>query len=441
MDRARLTAMSAADKRAYLKQILLQRKPGARPPGPVSIIPRLTESPEFLELRERKRQVEAWGATDIYFRQTDGVSRNVVTIGDREMTNYSCYNYVGLSGDPNVAQAAKDAIDAFGTSASASRIASGEKPPHGELERAIAEFLGTEDAIAMVGGYSTNESVIGHVMGERDLILYDSLIHASIQRGSRLSGATVRAFPHNRWQALDAMLAEERHRYEKALVVIEGVYSMDGDIPDLPEFIRVKNERKTMLMVDEAHSLGVIGETGRGVGEYYRVDRRDVDLWMGTLSKALAACGGYIAGTGELIEYLRFTTPGFVYSVGLPPADAAAARMAVKILDEQPERVRRLQANGRRFLDAAQGKGWNTGSSKDSAVIPLILGDSAACIRLYHALFDHGVFVIPVVYPAVAENAARLRFFINSTHSNEELDRTVDAVESCRRPSPVGRQP
>ena len=196
-----------------------------------------------------------------------------------------------------IAEAAKDAIDQFGTSISASRLVSGEKTIHRELEREIAEFHGVDDAICFVGGHATNESTIGHLFGPGDLIVHDSLAHNSIIQGSILSGARRRPFPHNDWQALDELLTEIRHEYRRVLIAIEGVYSMDGDFPDLPRFIEVKKKHKALLMIDEAHSLGTMGKTGRGIAEHFGVNPRDVDLWMGTLSKSIGSCGGYIAGS------------------------------------------------------------------------------------------------------------------------------------------------
>ena len=217
-----------------------------------------------------------------------------------------------------VSAAAKAAIDRYGTSVSASRLASGEKVIHGELESAIARFIGTEAAVTFVGGHATNESVIGHLVGPGDLVLQDALAHNSIVQGAILSGARRRPFTHNDWQAADRLLEQFRHEYRRVLLVIEGVYSMDGDFPDLPRFIEVKKRHKALLMIDEAHSIGVLGHHGRGIGEHFDVNRSDVDIWMGTMSKALGSCGGYIAGSRALVEFLKYTAPGFVFSVGLP---------------------------------------------------------------------------------------------------------------------------
>ena len=248
----------------------------------------------------------------------EGITNDRTVIDGRELINFASYNYVGTSGDPLVSAAAKAAIDRYGTSVSASRLASGEKVIHGELESAIARFIGTEAAVTFVGGHATNESVIGHLVGPGDLVLQDALAHNSIVEGAILSGARRRPFTHNDWQAADRLLEQFRHEYRRVLLVIEGVYSMDGDFPDLPRFIEVKKRHKALLMIDEAHSIGVLGHHGRGIGEHFDVNRSDVDIWMGTMSKALGSCGGYIAGSRALVEFLKYTAPGFVFSVGLP---------------------------------------------------------------------------------------------------------------------------
>ena len=208
------------------------------------------------------------------------------------------------------------------------------------------------------------------MVGPGDLILHDALSHNSILQGAILSGARRRPFPHNDWKAADELLSQFRHEYRRVLIVIEGVYSMDGDIPNLPKFIELKKRHKALLMIDEAHSMGTIGEHGRGIGEYYDINRNDVDLWMGTLSKSFGSCGGYIAGSKALVEYLRYTAPGFVYSVGLSPPNAAAALASIRLLLKEPQRVRQLKERSKLFLTLAKDHGMNTGMSKDSPVVP-----------------------------------------------------------------------
>jgi 8-amino-7-oxononanoate synthase len=384
--------------------------------------------PEYLRLRQNLDRLTSMGIENPFFTVHEGLTNDRTIIDGRELVNFCSYNYVGMSGDPVVVEAVKEAVERYGTSVSASRLVSGEKDLHRQLEGAICDFLGTRATICFVGGHATNESTIGHLLGPGDLVLHDALSHNSIVQGAILSGARRRPFPHNDYQAAESLLQRYRHEYRRVLMVVEGVYSMDGDIPDLPQFVEVKKRHKALLMIDEAHSAGTIGVTGRGIGQYHDVDRRDVDLWMGTLSKSFGSCGGYISGCPEVVEYLKYTAPGFVYSVGLSPPNTAAALASLRLLDAQPERVVRLQRRARLFLSEARQRGLNTGMSKDSPVVPLILGNSLHCLQLSRALFTRGINVQPIVHPAVEENAARLRFFLTCLHTETQIRQTVDVV-------------
>ncbi|MFO1062573.1 MAG: aminotransferase class I/II-fold pyridoxal phosphate-dependent enzyme [Pirellulales bacterium] len=389
---------------------------------------RFDQLPEYRKLKRTMAQFALTGVPNPYFTVHQGLTRDTTVIGGRELISFASYNYIGMSGDPEVTAAVVDAAKKYGTSVSASRLVSGEKDLHGKLEREIADWIGVDASVVMVGGHATNETTIGHLVGPGDLIVHDALSHNSIVQGAILSGARRRPFPHNDWQALESILAEVRASYRRILVVVEGVYSMDGDFPDLPKFIDVKKRYKSWLMVDEAHSMGTMGRTGRGISEHFGVNARDVDIWMGTLSKSLGSCGGYIAGCNELIEYLRYTAPGFVFSVGLSPPNAAASLASLKVLREHPERVAKLQANSKLFLSEAKKRGLNTGDSHDTAVVPVITGNSLHALLLSRRMFERGINVQPILYPAVEESAARLRFFINSTHSDKQI---LYAVESA----------
>jgi len=389
---------------------------------------RLERFPEYVKLRQSLDILDLSGIGNPYFTVHQGITNDRTKIGGRELINFSSYNYVGMSGDPVVIKAAQDAAARYGTSVSASRLVSGQKDLHVNLERAISKLLGTEDAIVFVGGHSTNETVIGHLLGPGDLILHDALAHNSIVQGAILSGARRRPFPHNDWRVADELLSQFRHEYRRVLIAIEGVYSMDGDIPDLPQFIEIRKRHKALLMVDEAHSMGVLGSRGRGIGEYFGVNRSDVDVWMGTLSKSFGSCGGYIAGQRALVEYLRYTAPGFVYSVGLSPPNAAAALASIELLIQEPQRVSRLREHAALFLALAKERELNTGMSKDSPVVPVILGNSMHSLQLSRALFARGVNVQPILYPAVEEKAARLRFFLTSLHTEEQIRYTIDTL-------------
>ena len=402
-------------------------------PPPAAEIPvdsyDIAEFPEVRALEQNFAMVREAGLENPYFSVHEGLTNDRTVIGGREMVSWATYNYLGMSGEPEVAAAAKAAIDRFGTSVSASRLVSGEKTIHQELEREIARTVGTEDVVTFVGGHATNETVIGHVVGPGDLVLHDSLAHNSLLQGAVLSGARRRPFPHNDFDAAEKLLAQMRGQYRRVLIVIEGIYSMDGDFSELPKFIALAKRHRALLMVDEAHSIGVMGPRGRGIGEHFGVNPADVDLWMGTLSKALGSCGGYIAGSKTLVRWLKYTVPGFVYSVGLPPAAAGASLGALRLLQRQPERVAKLHANARLFLQLAREAGLDTGPSGGSAIVPVILGNSMNSLRLSRALFARGISVQPILYPAVEERAARLRFFITSSHTPDQIRRTVAAMQ------------
>jgi 8-amino-7-oxononanoate synthase len=384
--------------------------------------------PEYRRLKQTMAQFEKTGLPNPYFSVHEGLTRDTTIVDGEQRISFASYNYLGMSGDPNVTAAVVEATKKYGTSVSASRLVSGEKDIHRELEREIADWVGVEDSIVLVGGHATNESVIGHVVGQQDLILHDSLSHNSIVQGAILSGSRRRPFPHNDYDALDAALKEQRKRNRRVLVIVEGVYSMDGDYPDLPKFVEICKKHQCWLMVDEAHSMGTMGATGRGIAEHFGIQPTDVDIWMGTLSKSFGSCGGYIAGKHALIEYLKYTTPGFVFSVGLSPPNTAAALAAIRTLKNDPARVERLKEASRLFLTEAKKRGLNTGNSKDTAVVPVITGNSLHALQLSRRMIEAGVNVQPILYPAVEESAARLRFFINSTHSNQQI---LFAVDKC----------
>ena len=384
--------------------------------------------PDYLQLRILNEEAEKLGVVNPFFRVHDGLAGTTTVIGGETFTNFSSYNYLGLAGHPEVNAAAKAAIDRYGTSASASRLVSGERPIHRELEHAIAVMHGVDDCVVFVSGHATNVSTIGHLFGPKDLILHDALIHNSVLVGSRLSGARRMSFPHNDWEVLDRLLTQCRLQYERVLIVVEGLYSMDGDVPDLPYFVEIKRRHRVFLMVDEAHSLGVLGRGGRGIQEHFGLSGGDVDIWMGTFSKSLASCGGYIAGERALVEHLKCSAPGFVYSVGMPPPAAAAALAALRLLHAEPQRPQALQARGKLFLEAARARGIDTGLSIGLSVIPAITHSSLKAARLSEALFRRKINVQPIVYPAVQERSARLRFFISSEHTEAQILTTVDAL-------------
>ncbi|MDR3065165.1 MAG: aminotransferase class I/II-fold pyridoxal phosphate-dependent enzyme [Comamonas sp.] len=405
---------------------------GARLAPRSSVDPALTRfdrHPGYEKMLVPKAVADRLGLDNPFFRIHEGMAGATSHIAGREFINFSSYNYLGLSGHPEVNQAAKDAIDHYGTSASASRLVAGERPIQRELEQALAAVYGVEDSIVFVSGHATNVSTIGYLFGPKDLVLHDSLIHNSVLQGIELSGAARRPFAHNDLTALDQILAESRGRFERVLIVVEGHYSMDGDIPDLPALIDIKRRHQAFLMVDEAHSLGVLGEGGKGLHEHYGVDGREVDIWMGTLSKTLAGCGGYIAGERALVEHLKYAAPGFVYSVGIAPALAAASLAALRVMQKEPERVQKLQHNTRFFLQQARAAGLDIGMSQGHSIIPLMTGSSIKAAKLSSQLFEHGINVQPILHPAVEEKAARLRFFLSSEHSQAQMEFSIQTIQ------------
>ncbi len=362
---------------------------------------------------------------DPFFRPQAGRAGSTTLIEGREVVNFASYDYLGLNHAPSVAAAAKQAIDQYGTSVSASRLVAGERPILRDLERSLADVYAAEDAVVFVSGHATNVGVISTLLRPEDLVLCDELCHASILVGAKLSGAARRTFRHNDLAALGQHLEDAAGAHERILIVVEGLYSMDGDVPDLARLVEIKRRHGAWLMIDEAHALGVLGATGRGLAEHAGVDPRDVDIWMGTLSKTLAGAGGYIAGSASLVELLKLGVSGFVYSVGLSPPVAGAALEALAIMAREPERTARLAHNGRFFLETARAAGLDTGLGGGHAICPVLVGDSLRAAKLSERLLASGLNVLPIIYPAVPMQSARLRFFITSEHSEAQISSAV----------------
>ncbi|MEM9410331.1 MAG: aminotransferase class I/II-fold pyridoxal phosphate-dependent enzyme, partial [Planctomycetota bacterium] len=389
---------------------------------------KLEKMPEYIRLKRTEEEIEATGIRNPFFSVHEGRIGDTTIIDGKELISFASYNYLGLSGNPEVNESAKEAIDHFGTSVSASRIVSGEKTIHKQLEFELAEFLGVEDVITFPGGHATNESVVGHLVGSGDLIIHDSFAHNSIIQGAELSGARRRPFNHNDWKHLDSILGQIRNDYRRVLIAVEGLYSMDGDYPELPKFVEIKNKYKAWLYVDEAHSIGTLGETGRGIAEVYQVDRNEVECWMGTLSKSFGSCGGFIGASKSLVRYLRYTTPGYVFAAGMPPANVGAALGALRLLKKEPMRVAQLRENSKLFLDLANSAGLDTGMSHNSPIIPIITRSSMKALKLSEALFEHGINAQPILYPAVPEDETRVRIFMTSLHTERQIRDSVDTI-------------
>ena len=396
---------------------------------PMQISQTFADLPHYRFILKHKEIGKVFDISDPFYRCHEARIGVTTQIAGRKYINFSSYDYLGLNQHPKVVEAANKAIENFGTSVSASRIVAGERPLHQKLERSLAAFYGVEAAVAFVSGHATNVSTIGTLMTPDDLILYDDLSHNSVLVGIKLSGATAFAFKHNHAQALEALLKQHRHLHKRALIVAEGVYSMDGDVADLPSLVALKERYGAWLMLDEAHALGVLGATGRGSAEHFGIDPSHIDIWMGTLSKALASCGGYIAGNLELIDVLKYQAPGLVYSVGLSPPLTAAAVASLEILKAEPERVERVQRNGKLFLSLARAAGMDTSTSEGYAVVSVIVGDLVNAGRMADRLLARGLNVLPIIYPAVPIKAARLRFFLTSEHTPAQIR---DAVQTMR---------
>ncbi|WP_286172388.1 aminotransferase class I/II-fold pyridoxal phosphate-dependent enzyme [Rhizobium sp. UGM030330-04] len=386
------------------------------------------DHPAYKSLQIQKAAAKIAGVKNPFHRSHDIAAGAETMIDGRKLINFASYDYLGTNTHPDVHEAVRRAIQQFGVSSSASRLVAGERPLHVELEKSIAENYGVEAAVCFVSGYLTNLSAISCLMTPQDLIIHDEFIHNSALTGAQLSGAKRLVFKHNDMADLERILSGAAQDYRNVLVIVEGVYSMDGDIADLPTILRLRDEYPFWLMVDEAHALGVLGAQGRGTFEHFGIDPTEIDIWMGTLSKTSSSCGGYIAGNGALVEILKGHAGGFVYSVGLAPPLAAAAIGSLAVLRQEPQRVRQIYRNGQLFLDTAKNRGLDTGTSAGFSVVPVIVGDSLCAVELSNRLFEAGINALPIIHPAVPERLARIRFFLTAEHTEEQICRAVETT-------------
>lgn len=393
--------------------------------------------PKYKELRIYEETAKKIGIMNSYFLVHDAISKNHTKINGKDYYNFASYDYLGLNGTSRVNNASYDAILRYGTSCGASRMASGEKQIHRELEGMLAKHYNKEDCICYVSGHATNVSTIATLFDKNDLILHDSLAHNSIVVGSVNSNAKRIAFAHNDMSNLRELLEKYRHKYYKCLIVTEGVFSMDGNICNLKELIELKKEFGAFLMVDEAHALGVLGKNGFGTFEHFNIDANEVDIWMGTLSKTLCSCGGYIAASKELVFILKCTSPSYVYSVGLSPALAGASIEALKCLYEEKDRVLKIQELSSYALHLAHELNLDTGHAKSSAIIPIIVKSSLLAGLLSTLLFQKGISALPIIYPVVEEQKARLRLFLSASHSKDDIKHVLytikDSIDDARK--------
>ena len=342
-----------------------------------------------------------------------------VVVNGREMKMFASYSYLGLIGHPRISQAAKNAVDRFGTGTHGVRTLAGSLTLHRELEEMISHFKGTDDAITFSSGYATNLTTVSTLVGRHDTVFCDKLNHASIVDGCLLSGAKFVRFRHNDVQDLEERLQEAPSKGAR-LVVSDAVFSMDGDILNLPPVVDLCRRYHAWLMIDEAHSLGVLGETGRGIEEHFHMPGV-IDIKMGTLSKTIPSGGGYIAGARDLITYLRHQSRAYIFSAALPPAQAAAALEGFRVIEDEPWRVKAVQRNAAHFIQSVRGHGLDT-LQTETAIVPVLCGTDDRAFRMTSEAHKQDIFVLPVVSPAVPAGLARLRATVTAAHQPEEIE-------------------
>ncbi|MGD8553962.1 MAG: aminotransferase class I/II-fold pyridoxal phosphate-dependent enzyme [Anaerolineales bacterium] len=349
-----------------------------------------------------------------------------VLVDGREMAMFASYSYLGLLGHPRISSAALKAVEQYGTGTHGVRTLAGSLDLHQNLERTIAEFQGREDAITFSSGYATNLSTVSALVGRHDYVLCDKLNHASIVDGCLLSGAKFIRFPHNDMQQLAEQLKAVPKSAAK-LVIADAVFSMDGDIINLPQVVELCRQHGAWLMVDEAHSLGVLGDLGHGIEEHFGMQGA-IDIKMGTLSKTIPSVGGYVAGSADLISFLRHQSRAYIFSAALPPAQAAAAMEAFRVIRDEPERVKVLHRNTRQMISGLKQRGFDTLNTV-TAVIPVICGSDEVAFRMTREAHAEGVFVLPVVSPAVPGGLSRLRSTVTAAHTAEDIEHAMDVFE------------
>lgn len=351
-----------------------------------------------------------------------------VIVNGREMGMYASYSYLGLVGHPRINAAAKDAVDRFGTGTHGVRSLAGTLTIHRELEDTIAQFKGAEAAVTYTSGYATNLTVVSTLLGRNDYVISDKLNHASIVDGCLMSGAKFLRFKHNDMKALEDRLKQVPSGSAK-LVVADSVFSMDGDIIDFPTMVKLCRKYDAWLMIDEAHSVGVLGKTGRGIEEYFGLEG-SIDVKMGTLSKTIPSVGGYVAGSKELVNYLRHASRAYIFSAALPPAQAAAAKASFEVILDEPWRVEKLNANTKQFIEGLQSRGFDT-LYTETAIVPVLCGDDESAYAMTREAHHNDTFVLPVVSPAVPPGLARLRATITAAHETDEIEQAMNVIESA----------
>jgi 8-amino-7-oxononanoate synthase len=369
-----------------------------------------------------------------YFRQLEGKSLPVVVMEGRQRIMLGSNNYLGLTGDERVMRGAEDALHTYGTGLTGSRFLNGTIPLHLELEQSIAEWMGTEDAIVFTTGHQANVGTLGTILGPGDTVIADSGDHASILDGCLLSRAKLRPFRHNRLDKLEKQLDRSDEDGGGVLVVVDGVFSMEGDVAPLPEIAELARRHGARLMVDEAHGAGVLGARGAGASELLGVEDR-VDLRMGTLSKSLASCGGFVAGSAEVVEYLRFSSRAFMFTASAVPAAVGAAAAALRIVrsEEGREMMAQVLRNADRLRDGLRERGLKVIEHPISTpIVPILVEDDWKAALLWKALYESGVYVNVAVHPAVPPGGALLRTSVMATHTAETIDAALDTFATVK---------
>ena len=359
-----------------------------------------------------------------YFHVLDSGQDTEVMINGQRTIMIGSNNYLGLTSDARVKAAAARAVNEYGTGCSGSRFLNGTLSLHIELEERLAKFVHKEEALVFSTGFQTNLGIISAIAGRNDYLIYDSQNHASLVDGSRLSFAKTLKFKHNDMDDLERVLANIPDKHGK-LIVVDGVFSMEGDICNLPGIVRLAREYGARVMVDDAHGLGVMGEQGRGTAEYFGLED-EVDIIMGTFSKSLASLGGFVAASEPVIHYVKHAARPFIFSASIPPANAAAAMEALNVLEQEPERITRLWENAQFMREGFQKLGLETGNS-ETPIIPVVTGEDYRTFVIAKQLLQAGVYVNPVISPAVVPGQALLRTSYTATHTREQLQYALDA--------------
>ena len=392
---------------------------------------------------ERLEQLQAAREQDLlpYFREVEGEPGPVVEMEGRERITLGSNNYLGLTTDERVKQASRDALEAYGTGLTGSRFMNGTTPLHLELERELADWMGTEQALVFTTGYQANVGAVATLLGPEDTVICDSGDHASILDAVSMARARIRPFRHNRLDKLERMLSRAEEDGGGVLVVVDGVFSMEGDLAPVPDILALCAEHGARLMVDEAHGVGTLGENGTGACEAFGV-ADEVDLRMGTFSKSLASCGGFIAGPSDVIDFLRVSSRAFMFTAAAVPAAVGATLGALRILRSAEGRglMARTLDNARRLRAGLVERGFQLvppspgpdGEELVTPIVPVLIGDDWQAVLFWKALYDEGVYTNVALYPAVARGGALLRTSVMATHQPEHLDRALDAFERVR---------